>query len=313
MNTGYAFGPAAILAAMGGAFVLIVAAIYTLRWFIRRQSNLPLTELNKGRSRSYALKARNKYPEVDVFQFSKTGFYFGLAIAMALTVTFFNWTSTEKTAKAGNFVATIDEDIEIEIPRSSVTPPPPPLPPPPSVIKEVPDEMILEDPVTFVDQSVDAETEVIAAPVVERKREFVPPPPPPPPAEEVDVDEIFKIVEEFPRFPGCEDMAGTAAEKKACADRKMLEFIYDNIRYPHVAVDNGIEGTVLVKFVVERDGRITGLEVLKDIGGECGKEAMRVVELMNDLPERWTPGKQRNVPVRVIFNLPVRFKIQPRT
>lgn len=292
--------------------VIITAIIFALRYHIQKQALLPLTEMNRDKPRKSVLKARNKYPEVDIFKFRDQAFFLGLALTLGIVTIFFNWTAIEPEQDKGYFVVSVDEEIEVEIPRSASEPPPPPPPPTPSVIQEVPDEMILEDPVTFVDQSVDANTEVVAAPVVEKKKEIAPPPPPPP-MEEPDVDEIFKIVEEFPRFPGCEDAGATAAEKKACADRKMLEFIYENIRYPHIALDNGIEGTVIVKFVVEKDGKITGLEILKDIGGECGREALRVVGLMNEMEERWTPGKQRNVPVRVIFNLPVRFKITTRT
>ncbi len=312
MNTGYSFGPAIVFGSLGAALVVITVIILALRYHIQKQASLPLTEMNRDKPRKSALKARNKYPEVDVFKFRDQAFYFGLALTLGIVTVFFNWTTTDPQEDKGYFAVTIDEEIEVEIPRSASEPPPPPPPPTPSVIQEVPDEMILEDPVTFVDQSVDANTQVNVAPVVEKKKEFVPPPPPPP-MEEPEVDEIFKIVEEFPRFPGCEDAGSTAAEKKACADRKMLEFIYENIRYPHIALDNGIEGTVIVKFVVEKDGKITGLELLKDIGGECGQEALRVVGLMNEMDERWTPGKQRNVPVRVIFNLPVRFKINTRT
>ena len=113
----------------------------------------------------------------------------------------------------------------------------------------------------------------------------------------------------MPRFPGCENLP-TTDEKKACADKKMLEFIYKNIKYPAIARENGIEGMVVVTFVVEKDGKVTDARVVRDIGGQCGQEALRVVSLMNDEGIRWTPGKQRGRPVRVQFNLPVRFKLE---
>ena len=117
------------------------------------------------------------------------------------------------------------------------------------------------------------------------------PPPPPPPADKVD--EIFKVVEDMPRFPGCEDKSNKDDRKK-CAEQKMLEYIYKNIKYPAIARENGVEGTVVIQFVVEKDGSITDAKVARDIGAQCGQEALRVV---NDMPT-WVPGKQRGRAVR---------------
>lgn len=119
-------------------------------------------------------------------------------------------------------------------------------------------------------------------------------------------EEIFKVVEEMPRFPGCEDAANLSREaRNNCATRKMLEFIYNNIRYPAQAREAGIEGTVVISFIVETDGSITEPKTARDIGGGCGDEALRVVNLM----PRWIPGKQQGQPVRTQFNLPVRYKL----
>ncbi|MDX1410485.1 MAG: energy transducer TonB, partial [Saprospiraceae bacterium] len=132
-------------------------------------------------------------------------------------------------------------------------------------------------------------------------------PPPPPPAEEYE--EIFKIVEEMPRFPGCEEMAASTNEKKQCADQKLLEFIYANIQYPLVARENNIQGNVVLSFVVNRDGSIEQIQVLRDVGAGCGEEAVRVIKLMEQKGIKWIPGKQRGQPVRVQFLLPVKFKL----
>ena len=67
---------------------------------------------------------------------------------------------------------------------------------------------------------------------------------------------------------------------------------------------------VVVRFVVEKDGSITDAQVVRDIGAGCGDEAMRVVSMMNGMGEKWTPGKQRGRPVRVQFNLPVKFQLE---
>ncbi|MFT5165797.1 MAG: TonB family protein [Saprospiraceae bacterium] len=127
---------------------------------------------------------------------------------------------------------------------------------------------------------------------------------------EVAKEEIFQVVEEMPMFPGCTDSTGTKEELKSCADSKMLQFIYQNIKYPEVDRQKGNEGTVVITFVVEKDGSISNEKILRDPGDQLGEEALRVVSLMNQLPEKWTPGKKEGVPVKVQFNLPVKFRLE---
>ena len=76
-----------------------------------------------------------------------------------------------------------------------------------------------------------------------------------------------------------------------------------------IARENGIEGMVYVQFVVEPDGSVSNVNVVRDVGAGCGEEPLRIVNLMNDMPERWRPGTQRNQPVRVLFTLPIRFQL----
>ena len=130
-------------------------------------------------------------------------------------------------------------------------------------------------------------------------------PAPPPAAEAV---EIFKTADPMPRFPGCEEMTGTAAEKKECADKKMLEYFDSRIIYPVETRQMSGQGTVIVTFVVEIDGRITDAKIVRDIGSGCGSEALRVINLMNQAGIRWIPGQKEGKPVRVQFNVPVKFK-----
>ena len=124
-----------------------------------------------------------------------------------------------------------------------------------------------------------------------------------------DPTEIFQVVDEMPRFPGCEDLA-TKAEKETCARENLLAFVYDNVAYPDSAINNGIEGTVVLRFVVDKEGNISNDTILKDIGGGCGAAALQVIELMRQLPEKWIPGKQVGKPVSVYYTLPVKFRIQ---
>lgn len=125
-----------------------------------------------------------------------------------------------------------------------------------------------------------------------------------------DDEEIFIIVEDNPRFPGCEDMEGSKEEKEACSTRKMLEHIYGNLKYPDKAKENGIEGTVIIQFVIKKDGSLDNINLVRDLMGGCGEASLKVVESMNDLPEKWTPGRQRGVPVNVKYTLPIKFKLE---
>ncbi len=118
-------------------------------------------------------------------------------------------------------------------------------------------------------------------------------------------EEVFTVVEQMPRFPGCENTGLSNPDLKNCADAKMLEFVYDNLEYPTAALNNNIEGTAVIRFIVEANGCISNPEILKNLDFGTGEEALRVVTLM----PTWIPGKQRGEPVAVYFNLPVRFRL----
>ncbi len=117
------------------------------------------------------------------------------------------------------------------------------------------------------------------------------------------------VVESLPRFPGCEDQADEKI-KIACSNGKLAEFIAQNIAYPPKAFKKGIQGKPVVSFTVEKDGSLSNIKVLREIGGGCGKEAARVIQLMNDRGLRWIPGMQNGTPVRVTYSLPIGFKLQ---
>lgn len=121
---------------------------------------------------------------------------------------------------------------------------------------------------------------------------------------------IYLTVEEAPRFPGCEALDTTLSYKAQCANASLLNFVYSNIRYPQKAIENNIEGTVVVRFVVETDSTISSPEIIRDIGEGCGIEVLHVVDLMNVAGAKWIPGKMKGLPVRSSFTLPVRFKLE---
>ena len=254
------------------------------------------------------LQERKKYADADIFKQSQRFFLIGLTMTLMMCVFAFNWTSYEKEIYIPDNALEIEEDIEIEPPRSAEPPPPPP-PPPPPVIEEVPTELLEEeDDVEFVDQSIDEKTEIEFVPPPVTKKEEAAPPPPPPPPPPPEEEEIFVVVEDMPLFPGCSDEADEKLRKE-CSNQKLLEFIYKNIEYPAVAKDNHIEGTVVLKFVIDEKGKVDKITILKDIGANCGQEAVRVVKLMNEQNIIWEPGRQRGRAVKVWFMLPVKFKL----
>lgn len=288
--------------------LLAIVAMTTILFLIvkshyQKVASCNLTEKNMGRKWRSPAEARVKYPEVDTFRLSGSFRFYGIMVTMIIMIFAFSWTTYEKKIDVSNLLGTLSDEIEMETPRTAEPPPPPP-PPPPSAVQLVVTN--LPDVVTtlFKDQSINEET-AIDAPVVEKREQAAPPPPPPPPQMEDNDREIFKVVEESPTFPGCEAVEEKQARQK-CAEELMLQFIYKNIQYPMIARENGVEGMVVLKFVVEKDGSISAKELLRDVGAGCGEEAMRVVSLM----PKWNPGKQRGNPVRVQFTLPVKFDLQ---
>ena len=119
-------------------------------------------------------------------------------------------------------------------------------------------------------------------------------------AKEVVVDEkpkeeetkVFDVVEQMPSFPG--------------GDAELMKFLHDHMKYPAVAEENGIQGRVICTFVVERDGSITDVKVVKSVDPSLDKEAIRVLKSM----PKWIPGKQNGSAVRVKYTVPVTFRLQ---
>lgn len=306
MNTNLSFSSEILAVAMLFAAAIVIATIMAFRAYIAGREKQDLTAKYKGKQWKSPLEARSKYPDVDSFQYSGAIMRMSIAIVLGLIIFAFNWTTYDKKVDLSQYSLALDEEISIEPPRSKEIPPPPPPPPPPMVTEVLVTNVLDEEVIEFADQSIEAESQLQAPePVMEKG----PPPPPPPKMKEPDVEEIFKVVEQMPRFPGCDDFPGDNTAKIDCANKKLMEFIYSNIQYPAIARENNIEGTVVVQFVVDTDGRISNAKVVRDIGAQCGEEALRIVEMMNQMPERWTPGKQRGRPVRVLFMLPVKFKL----
>lgn len=193
----------------------------------------------------------------------------------------------------------------------SIDPLKPPPPPPPEVkppplkdqIKFVPpvvkkDEEVQEEepPPPTVEEIKDKEiaTETKEGEEGGVDESLTEPDAPPAPAviEEPADDKPFTFVEQMPSFPD--------------GDKAMYAYIQSKLKYPAIARESGISGTVYVQFVVTKEGDITGAKVMRGIGGGCDQEALRVV---NSMP-RWKPGKHNGRAVPVTFNLPIKFVLQ---
>lgn len=221
-----------------------------------------------------------KNPKVDLE--NKKTFFFEIGLIIALVVVFaaFEYKSYDKVTIDLTQRAVDDTPEEIiPITEQKVKPPPPPPP------KQVTQIKIVEDDVD-VDEDIDLDVEADDETVVQ---EYIPPEED---DEEVKEEEIFTVVESMPEFPG-----GMGA---------LMKYLATNIKYPPLAKESGIQGRVFINFVVEPDGSISNVKVLRGIGGGCDEEAVRVVEAM----PKWKPGKQRGKPVRVSYNLPVKFTLQ---
>jgi protein TonB len=204
----------------------------------------------------------------------------GLIVALAAMLVAFEWKTydTKQIEIAGRQVETIEEEM-VEITQQNKPPPPPAPPAQTTLIHIVTDDVEVDD-----DLVIDAEANELT--VIEAYT-----PPAVTEEEEVAEAEIFTVVEESPSYPG-----GEVAR---------IQFLQQNIVYPQMARESGIQGTVYVTFVVERDGRVTDVRVLRGIGGGCDEEAIRVIKAM----PKWNPGKQRGKPVRVQFNMPIKFTL----
>lgn len=225
-----------------------------------------------------------KTPKADLEKKKGLFLEIGLAVILAVCLVAFNIKSYDREEIEVS-TRTAENEIEEEIiqTQEDMPEPEPPEVEAPEVVTEfeVVDneaEITHELTVDMGDDANKAQQEYVAPVEIEEE-------------EEKEEEDIFVFVEENPEYPG-----GEAA---------MYKYFEENIKYPDLARNGNIEGKVFVRFVVEKDGSISNVRVMRDIGGGCGAEAMRVVKSM----PKWKPGKQRGKAVRAEFNLPVNFKL----
>jgi protein TonB len=123
----------------------------------------------------------------------------------------------------------------------------------------------------------------------------------------IEEPEIFTIVEDMPVFPGCEGESSKQA-RDACTQQEIYKYIQGNAKYPPMAKDAGISGTVFIKFVIDENGKVSSTEILRGVaGGKSLDDA--AVTAVKSLP-KFKPGKQRGKPVRVQYTVPVKFNLR---
>jgi periplasmic protein TonB len=201
----------------------------------------------------------------------------GIVISLLLALVAFEWKLQERPSLkiiAGPEVK-FDDDIVPIIKDPEIPKPVKPLP--------TQEFEIVEDTEETPELEISSETDLASA-----IEPFVPFDNTEDPVKE---DILFVIVEEWPEFPG-----GESARQ---------QFLLKHLRYPSIALQVGISGTVHVGFVVEKDGSITNVYLSRGIGGGCDEEALRVARLM----PKWKPGKQSNEAVRTKFSMPIRFQL----
>jgi len=286
--------------------LLGTAVIFVLIFAIKRLFSSQSQRLASKLEGEFTSKTIKKLPEVDAFRFNNTFFRVGLMCSLGFALVVFNWTTFNKTSH--EFIS-FEEDFMSMNEPPMLNPPATLPPPPPPVIDEVEDE--------FADDDINAldffKTEFEIDPIkisegndnskvkkIELKKEV----------EDNAIEEpaFFVRVEKMPAFPGCEHIEDED-EKRICTEQKLFQHVYKNLDYPTIARENSIQGMVIISFMVDKNGAITDVGVVKDIGAGCGEAAANAIKTMNDLPQNWKPGFQRTKPVNVKYNIPIKFRL----
>ena len=224
-----------------------------------------------------------KTPKANLENKRPTWLLVGYVTVLAFMFVAFEWTRDVRVDTSGRITENVfEQDMEIPLTRQpEVTPPPPPQVTP------------INDVLTIIDDDATAE-ETNFASLEETGEDVVIKHIPVTVDEEVVVeDDIFVIVEENPQFPD----GGTAG---------LLQYLGKNIKYPTIPQENGTQGRVTVQFVVNKDGSIVDVKVIRGVDPYLDKEAVRVIMGM----PKWKPGMQRGKPVRVKYTVPVMFRLQ---
>ena len=224
-----------------------------------------------------------KSPKADLEKKKSTSLLIGYVLALALMFVAFEWSERDKVINTdlgmSEFVFE-EEIIPITEQEEQKAPPPPPEAPKAEEIIEIAEnDAEVEETTIQASDETDKAVEVKYVPVEVEE-------------EEVEEQQIFQVVEEMPEFPG--------------GMSECMKFLGKNIKYPTISQENGVQGRVIVQFVVNRDGSIVDPVVVRGVDPYLDKEALRVIQMM----PKWKPGKQRGKAVRVKYTVPVMFRLQ---
>jgi protein TonB len=223
-----------------------------------------------------------KSPQADLEGKKTTNLLIGAIMILAVLFVGFEWSERDKKVMTDSGIQEVMFEEEIipitEQEQPQQAPPPPQAPPAEEVLEIIENDSKVEESTIQASDDTNAAVEVKYTPVEVEE-------------EEVDEQEIFTIVEEMPEYPG-----GIAAAMK---------WIANELKYPAIAQENGVQGRVTVRFTINADGSVVDPVVVRGVDPHLDKEALRVIGKM----PKWKPGKQRGKAVRVSYNLPVRFKL----
>lgn len=268
-------------------FLVLLGKLYGHFFMAQTKSLQQIADQYKGSDLASSILIK-KYPEAQISSHKKIILGIGFMLAFGTSIRAFTY--RDKPQQVEEFVMeTIDDELAIEAPQTEQVKPPPPPPPPPE-IQVVEDDEILEDEPEIEDIEIE-EDEIVEVP------EIIEP-------EEAPVEqEIFTIVEDMPKFKGCENLTGN--EATTCTNTEIQKFIAKNIVYPPMALENDIEGKVFVRFVVNPKGEVTDVTIAKGADSLLDNAALKLVKTMPN----FTPGKQRGKAVPVQYIIPINFKI----
>ena len=209
----------------------------------------------------------------------------GLVVALLVVLGAFQWSSKEKsteTLQADNFVV-VEEEM---VPITTDVPPPPP---------EAPKEPVVSDIIDIVDDDIKVDNTLLLSTEDEglaiTVKDYV--------AEstyvegEIVVVVSFAFVVDKPKFQGGDQ-------------NDFTKWVFNNIVYPEIAKENGVQGRVILQFTVDKDGSVKNVKVLRGVDSSLDKEAVRVVSSS----PKWEPGRQRDKPAKVTFVFPVIFQLR---
>ncbi|MDR2511848.1 MAG: energy transducer TonB [Bacteroidales bacterium] len=205
----------------------------------------------------------------------------GLVFSLTIVLMAFEWKTyaNDENALSISSVSYVDPDVIIP----TIAPPPPPAPPVDRTNIEI--EIVMNnidddfDPFVFDNPTDGLNDDLVYYAPVEKP-------------EVLGYEEPTLIPQEYAAYPG-----GEGAR---------MEFLRNNLHYPAIAIEIGAQGTVYLRFIVEKDGSLSNVEVVRGIGAGCDEEALRVAKLM----PKWTPGKNNGLPVRSYFSMPIKFTLK---